>query len=179
MGDNYLLLGDLGRDTYRTRLNDLVDLEAELSEPAYTYLLAFNPSDKPEDQEHLCPPEAGQTPPEMVDRLKYPVGGKARLTDGVGLQAFVLVASREPLPAYAEWRKGRAAVAWRRTRASSGVVWRGDGHRLERLFAPGDERVTVVRDEEEAMLKDLCQQLRRAPRIEAVAAVAFAVERAD
>src|SRR5262249_15996407 len=47
--------GELGKDTFRVRLNDRVYVEALLSEPAYAYLIAFNPTDKPEDREQLLP----------------------------------------------------------------------------------------------------------------------------
>jgi hypothetical protein len=215
LGDNHQWRGELGDKTFQTRLKDLVQLEAELTKPAYAYLLAFNPGDmqaRPAfgasivgllgsapgprpllaastvfpgrmDQfmnlEQLCYPPNEQMPPERMDRLKFPKARKWQLDDGVGLQAFVLVASRQPLPAYAVWRPQRPAITWKRMRATSGIVWRGDGERLDRLLAPGDGRGREVGDEEETLLEGLGHELRAAPGIEAVALIAFAVDRGD
>jgi hypothetical protein len=43
-----------------------------------------------------------------------------------GLQAFAVVASAERLPSFAEWRKRRGPVEWRKYPAR-GHVWFGDG----------------------------------------------------
>jgi serine/threonine protein kinase len=176
LGANVRQLGELGDKTYRVLLNDRVEIEAELSEPAYVFLLAFNPTGNAADQEQLYFPDNPHTPPAPVTRLTCPADGQLNLNDGVGLQAFVLVASRQPLPTYAEWRKEFPPVAWKRTPATSGCVWRGDGQNLQRLLSPGDDRGTVVPVAEKSLLEQLGRRLRSAPGVEAVELIAFAVD---
>ena len=48
-------------------------------------------------------------------------------TDGPGLQAFVAVASRQPLPAFAQW-KGSEGLKRLWKSATADGVWRFDGH---------------------------------------------------
>jgi serine/threonine protein kinase len=176
LGANVRRVGELGDKTYRVLLNDRVEVEAELAEPVYVFLLALNPTDNPADREQLCFPHTAHTPPEPLTRVTYPAGGQLRLNDGVGLQAFVLVASRQPLPAYVDWRKQFPPLAWKRTPATSGCLWRGDGQDLQRFLAPGDDRGTVVPLAEKTLLEQLGRHLRSAPGIEAVALIAFAVD---
>jgi serine/threonine protein kinase len=176
LGKNHTPYGELGRETFRTNFGDLVEVNAELSESAYAYLLAFNPTNKADDQIQLCWPEDKQSRPEPRQQLAYPPeGGRFCLNDGVGLQVFALVASRQPLPAYDEWRRQTPAFSWQRTKATSGFVWRGDGRQLERLVGPDDDRGEVIASKEVAILNELSRWLRSAPQVEAVTLVAFAV----
>jgi serine/threonine protein kinase len=162
--------GYLGEDSFATRLGDLVRVSAELSEPAHAYLLAFNP----DGQEQLCLPADPKAPPPRLRRLDYPPRKDHYFTldDGAGLQAFVLVASRKPLPAYADWRKRRPPVEWKAQPARRGVVWRGDGQRLEPQLRGTEKSLPGI-----APLAELCRRLRSAPEVEALAAVAFVVEK--
>jgi hypothetical protein len=177
-GENDRLLGELGVKTFRAFKDDLVELEAELSEPGYAYLLAFNPADDAAQRVQPCLPDDEAVAPGRAQALKFPPkGGRFRLDDGGGLQAFALVASRQPLPAFAEWRRRAPALVWKKARATSGFVWRGDGRRLERLLAAGDDRGTVAASDEVSLLEGLGGALRSAPGVEAVALVAFAVDR--
>jgi serine/threonine protein kinase len=176
--ENPELLGELGENTYRALYDDQVEVEAELSEPAYAYLLACNPTVEVGKQIQLCLLADENTLPEIGPRVSYQsVGKRFVLNDGAGLQAFVLLASRQPLPAYAQWRKETPALPWKRVPATAGIVWRGDGLRLERLMAPGDLRGTEVALEEFAVLEKLNRQLRSDVRIETAALIAFAAVR--
>ena len=177
-GDHAEPLGELGRETYRTQLGDEVEVEVELSEPAYASLLACNPTDEVGKQIQLCLSADEKTPPEARQLVSYKAAGtRFRLDDGTGLQAFVLLVSRQPLPAYAEWRRQTPPLTWKRARATAGFVWRGDGQRLDRLAAPGDLRGTEVAVAESALLEKLNQQLGSDRRIETAALIAFAVVR--
>jgi hypothetical protein len=177
-GDHAEPLGELGRETYRTQLGDEVEVEVELSEPAYAYLLACNPTDEVAKHIQLCLSADENTPPEERQLVSYKAAGTVfRLDDGAGLQAFVLLASRQRLPAYAEWRRQTPALTWKRVRATAGFVWRGDGQRLERLAAPGDLRGREVASAESALLDKLNHQLGSDRRIETAALIAFAVVR--
>jgi hypothetical protein len=163
---------ELGVDVFAARFRDLVQVRADFSEPAYAFLLAFNPDGK----EQLCLPADPGRPPDRGDRLDYPGPGHAfRLKDGVGLQAFLVVASRQPLPAYDEWKTGRPAVRWQTLPAKEGAVWRGDGERLEPVTRDGDKRGDVVALPGVAPLAELCRTLRAAPEVEALAVEAFPV----
>ncbi len=176
-GDENQLAGEVGKETYRARFDDRVEVEADLSEPAYAYLIAFNPTDKPGEGEQLIPRrEAGQAPPRR-DHLA--TTGFLRLNDGAGLQAFAVVASRQPLPPYAEWRTRRPPLDWGRKRATKGVVRQSDGEKPVRsFFDPGAFRAEEEENDKEVIDK-LARALRGLPGVEAVAVVGFAVEKLE
>jgi hypothetical protein len=122
-------LGIIGVDSFAALSEDDVRVAARLSAPAYCYLIALNPDGRPQ----LCYPQDESTPPARVAAVVYPPdpGSGFGLTDGTGLQAFALVASRRPLPPYAEWSARAGALPWGRAEASRG--WRYDGRRFEPL----------------------------------------------
>jgi hypothetical protein len=163
---------ELGGSIFAARFEDRVHLTAEFVEPLYYFLLAFNPDGK----EQLCWPRDPHRPPEQEGRLDYPAGGADFcLNDGAGLQAFVLLASRQPLPAYEAWKARRPAAGWRTLPTSNEVVWQSDGERLQRVIRRADQRGQEVMMPEAVLLGELCEQLRQAPGIEALALVSFAV----
>jgi hypothetical protein len=174
-GFNPRLLGELGETTYRVRLNERVGVEASLSEPAYTYLIAFNPAPKPEARQQLVPRDEADRQPEKRDQLDRRT---LRLDDGEGLQAFAVLASRQPLPAYTEWLK-QHPVLWKRTPATSRVVWRANGGRVEGFYEDGFDRATEEAKGDKAVIRELAQQLRAMPGVDAVAVIGFAVDRVD
>jgi serine/threonine protein kinase len=168
--------GELGAKTFVTYADDRVEFELELSEPAYAYLLAFAPTDKKADQIQLHWPPGDSQPETAQQRLSDKEYGKRfRLNDGIGLQAFALLASRQPLPSFAQWRRTIPEIVWRKIRGSPGLVWRGDGKQLKCYRTSGE-----VRGQEDwkepAVLKKLMSQLRAAPQIEALALIAFEVD---
>lgn len=175
-GFNLRSEGTLGEEVFRARRNDRVEPTAELSEPAYAYLLAFNPADKPDALEQFIPADAADRSPEKGELLDP--GKRIRLDDGEGLQAFAVVASRQPLPPYNEWRKRRGPAPWTRTGATTDMVWRADGTRVD------EQRRTVTRGFEEKAgdrlaVERLARWLKEQPGIDAVAVAAFAVDRAE
>jgi hypothetical protein len=169
-GDPPTPLGEIGDTSFGTRYDDDVRVEARLNEPAYCYLVAFNPDGK----EQLCSPH-GDSPPARGASLSYPEGANNYfgLSDGVGLQAFVLVASRQPLPAYAAWR-GAAALPWQEQIETDGV-WRFDGGTFE-LLAPRDRGMERRRGVPPKALEELCAFFKARPGADAVAALAFPVK---
>jgi serine/threonine protein kinase len=167
----------VGEKTFRVRLNDRVEVEAALSEPAYAYLIAFNPADKPEDREQLFPRDEAERQPEKRDRLSP--DKRLRLDDGVGLQAFAVVASRRPLPPYAEWRKSQPPVAWRPTRATPGVVWLADGEGVRGLYDAGFDRAMEEAAGDKVVIRELARSLKRMQGVETVSVIGFAVDRAE
>src|SRR5205823_2155703 len=103
---------EIGRDRHATRFGDGVSVEVLLSEPAYAYLLAFNPDGS---EQRLWP--ADETiPPQRTAALRFPAQAKDNLLlnddPAGGVQGFVLVASRQPLPSYRAWRQARGPAAW-------------------------------------------------------------------
>jgi hypothetical protein len=176
-GRNLRRLGELGDKTYGARLNDRVEVEATLSEPAYAYLIAFNPAEKPENREQLLPSSAAERTPEKGERLAP--ASRLKLDDGEGLQALAVVASRQRLPAYAQWRKTRPPLLWEKTRATSGVVWVADGAFVDGVFEPGFQRATEEKAGDKALIRELARQLKAMPDFEAVSVVGFAVDRAE
>jgi serine/threonine protein kinase len=166
---------DLGMDKFVARFGDLVQVKTEFSEPVYCFLLAFNTDGK----EQLCWPPDEWRPPQRQNRLDYPQKELFALNDGVGLQAFVVLASRHPLPAYDDWKRQRPMPVWRALPAKAGVVWRGDGKVLSPVSHAGDQRGKVVTLPEQTLLDQLCEQLLHAPGIEALAVKAFVVSPAD
>jgi hypothetical protein len=148
------------------RRGDYVRVLVELREPAYCYLIAFHPNGKHE----FCPPSAG--PPQPRASLHFPEDASSfyRLTDGAGLEAFVLVVSRRPLPDPAEWESHLGKFPWRP--ATSDGPWRYDG----RWFEPLDG----VRGEEHKLpvpppLVELCRFLKERGGADLIHAVAFPV----
>jgi serine/threonine protein kinase len=127
--------GVLGSLSFNVKAGDLVRLHATLSEPAYCYWIAF----RPDGEEEVCFPENADEPPAQTDQPSYPSIDPMysyELTDGAGLQAFALVVSREPLPAYNRWLSDVPASPWvaevdsETTPAEAGVIYRHDGQKL-------------------------------------------------
>jgi predicted Ser/Thr protein kinase len=176
-GDGATDLGTIGVDDASDCLfNDEVRIRARLSGPAYCYLIALHPDGS--TQLYYPEGDAGEaTPPPLSDRLSYPAGTNlSPLTDGVGLQAYVLVASRQRLPAYREWKARLGDLPWGQTRAEG--VWHYDGQQFE----PRSRRRSVPRPAGVAVpapFAAACRALRQAPGIDAIDAWAFPVRSKD
>jgi hypothetical protein len=168
--------GLLGEKSFTTRLEDGVILRGELSEPAYCYLIAYRPN----GTEELCFPERESEPPALTDQPGY--GSVTdnvayNLTEGVGLEVFMLVVSRKRLPAYTAWRTARGASPWRSTPALPGLVWRYDGEELTyctEAMAAG-QRGKGRDIQGGGLVGQLAAWLRQAPDIDTVAGLGFPV----
>ena len=157
------------------RLKDLVRVHVTLSPPGYCYLIALNANGKPE----LCLPAGGIVPSSPRGKLVFPEdpADYFGLTDGVGLQAFVVVAFDRSLPAYESWK----------TQVPGGLAWSSvdlEGFWTYDSAAPSDAarfrgrlRGDIIRRESapEALV-NLCDRLRRSPGVTLVRAVAFPVK---
>jgi serine/threonine protein kinase len=174
-GVNPRPLGEGGETTYRVRFKERVDVEATLSEPSYAYLIAFNPTDQVADQVQLIPPSEATQPP----RQSAEVGGqRLLLNDGEGLQAFAVVASRQPLPAFTEWHK-QHLLPWHLTGATRGAVWQSSGERVEGFYDDDSVRAQVEGASDKKVIGDLANLLRQISGVEAVSVIGFAVDRVD
>jgi hypothetical protein len=151
-------------------LKDLVRVRVELTRPAYVYLIALNPNGK----DQPCSTDTG-SPREIVEYPEDPADFFP-LTDGAGLQAFVLVASERPLPAYEYWK----------AQIPGGLTWATidwDGFCTYDSTAPAESRTTgrlrgepVRRQAAPKPLDTLCDRLSRSPGVTLVRAVAFPVK---
>jgi serine/threonine protein kinase len=161
-------LGDVGVAVHETHLNNDVRIHVQFSTPAYSYVIAFNP----DGREQLCYPEDQAHAPAPVEELVYPARSTAGfgLTDGVGMQAFVLLVSRKPLPSYPQWREELGPAPWEA--APVGAVWRFNG-----LEFVGTRRGKVHElDGLPGPLVKLCDFFKSRPGIHALHVVAFPVK---
>jgi Protein kinase domain len=168
-GEAAQFLGDLGLTSAAARTDDDVRVHARLNEPAYCYLIALNPDGK----DQLCHPKGDATPPALADVVDYPTDPDKYfgLTDGAGVQAFVLVAARAPLPSYAAWKATAGPPPWQHFEADG--VWQFEDGRFRRLdVSRGAVRVRGA----PPALQGLADFLRRQAGADAVGAVAFPVE---
>jgi serine/threonine protein kinase len=173
-------VGTLGRTSFAAREDDDVTVRAELSEPAYSYLIAF----RPDGTDELCDPVDEDTPPPRKQEPKYPPPAKSderyRLSEGTGLYAFALVVSRQPLPPYREWKRRIGPVPWAAKLAyEPGIVWRDDGQGLLPLLVddPTSTRGTGAKARDSGTpAGKLSSWLRGLPGVDFVMLEAFPVE---
>ena len=176
-------LGAIGPSGEPVRVGDDVRVELVLSEPAYAYLLALNT----DGTVQLCLPESDDQPPPRADRLVlYPSDSDYfTLKEGPGVQGFVAVASRRPLPAYRDWGLDPAVLHW--SHAEGAGVWRYAGEQFTPDLPSGPGTGVVpgggTRGEKTCRVPKLfvqaCQSLHDGPGVEAIRAVAFPVRAAD
>jgi hypothetical protein len=172
-------VGTIGMDSMNALYADRVAIEARLSEPGYAYLIAFNFDGKeqllwPCDARHPDRVPLPDRAPDRVAHFRYPppapegVTGEAvkpklfRLDDVKtgGIQAFLAVVSREPLPPYAKWREARKAPPWKHLEPERGV-WRSNGETLDPMRKGGlRDRGSVVTREGQPPLLELCRWAR-------------------
>jgi predicted Ser/Thr protein kinase len=172
--------GLLGIQTFAARLRDDVSVRARLSEPAYSYLIAF----RPDGTDELCDPEDEAMPPPRQQEPMYPPPTKPakryRLSEGAGLYAFALVVSHRPLPSYREWKPLQGRMAWSAgLPCEPGVVWRDDGDG-PRAFIAGNPAGTRGKDADargfEGPVVALASWLRGRPGVDLATVQAFSVE---
>jgi serine/threonine protein kinase len=170
-GEPPQMLGTVGDTPGPMLFEDDVKVHARLDTPVYCYLIALNPDGK----DQLCLPSKATDPPPRSDRMVYPPESEKYfpLTDGVGLQVFLLVASKKPLPAYAEW-KDRVGLRWESIRADDAGVWGFDGRTFE-LLSGGRRGAPRERSGPSRPFQELCQSVAKLPGIDAVRAIAFPV----
>jgi hypothetical protein len=92
------------------------------------------------------------------------------------MQGFVVVAARQPLPAFADWATPRGAPPWQKLSPAQGVWW-SDGQTQDRLV-PGGHRVrgSVVDLEGQPPLLHLCAWA-KGPEVDVVEGLTFPVYR--
>ncbi|QEH32525.1 hypothetical protein OJF2_10020 [Aquisphaera giovannonii] len=166
-------IGRLGEGSDSCRVNDLLKVGFDLDRPAYAYLIALNAKGGAE----LLVPTSADEVPRRTYRHVFPQGPRDFyiLNDGAGYHAFVLVASREPLPSFSRWALGLKDLPW--TTIQKDGVWIFDdlGLRPE-LAASGLERGQVITDDTAPQpILEVCQKLQSIPGIDTVRALGFPV----
>jgi serine/threonine-protein kinase len=189
-------IGVIGAGSFEAHYDDRVVLDVKLARRAHCFLIACNFDGKeqllwPCDEKRFPHPGDPGRPPPAVDRFQYPPpprpgpDGKLGKAKGIalnddkagGMQAFVVVAARRPLPAYTEWAKRRGALPWRRLPAAPGV-WCSSGETLRPVTVDGVGRGQVVELEGQPPLLQLCGWA-KGKDVEAVEALAFPVYRRE
>jgi hypothetical protein len=166
-------LGPVGLRAFAGQFgNDAVRVRARLSGPAYCYLIALNPDGTVQP----CSPEGPAAAPPRSDEVVYPSnpGDGFHLTDGVGTQAFVLVASHEPLPPLADWLRAAGALPWAKT--GSEAVWRYDGRGFEAVVERAERGPVGPLADLPGPLEAACRALQSRPGVAAIQALAFPVK---
>lgn len=161
-----------GLPLHAVQLYDYVRVSVELSAKAACYLIAFNPNGK----DQLCYPFLGEQggSPQPVSQLTYPRGDKFfKLDDGVGLQAFVLLVSRQSLPPYDDWKRRMFPLPQPWQAVIGEGEWRFDGETFEPLSL--GQRGSEVQRPVPATFVELCRRLRERNEDKLLEAVVFPV----
>ncbi len=165
-------LGTIGVSPAKVRVDDEVEVSARWNATMFGYLIALDP----EGRVQLCQPLEESEPPAGSEEIRIHESKAYALTGRPGLQVFVVVASRKPLPPYEKWR-GAEGLRRLWKPCDDGHAWRSDGRRLEVLAVasrgalkdrPGPQPPTPLRA--------VCDYLAQSPEFEAVAAIAFPVK---
>jgi serine/threonine protein kinase len=128
--------GVLGKESFGAAPEDDIKVTAQLSRPAYCYLIVF----RPDGVDEVLYPQGANDPPERTEEPRYPSKDRSKvygLSDGTGLWLVALVASDQPLPPYAEWRRQHPGGPWAKSEGKAGLVWLDDGNWLEAVTPRG------------------------------------------
>jgi serine/threonine protein kinase len=162
--------------------NDSVRIHATLSAPAYAYLIALHPNGDVD----LYYPETDDDPPPRVREIVAPTQKDERdyqyhrpLTDGTGLQAFVLLVSDQALTKHRDWFKElRRTLPWHRSGPDVEGVWKFDGRSYHREYPPSRTTRSEIQKSivpAPPMFVDSCTVLARRAEFKAIRAWAFPV----
>jgi hypothetical protein len=162
-------VGPIGINVFAARFDQDARVKVRLNRPAYCFLIALNPDGSNE----LCSPEDPAVAPSRTATIDFPSdpGTGFGLTDGVGMQAFVLVASRKVMPPFSKWSSaGFDHLPWKSV-ADAGV-WRFDGLNFDCEVERG--KFGRLADLPQT-LEATCRALQAGPAVETIQAVAFPV----
>jgi hypothetical protein len=161
-------IGTIGTTSFETRCGDWIRVEVRFDSPVRCFLIALNSDGtvKP------CYPNGPTERPAAVKDVGFPAGVTSHyaLTDGPGLQAFVVLATRGDLAYYEQWAKG---VHWPWKHFTSAGVWHFDGRWIRRSAERRGEITTDTHTPQ--VFKNLCEFLQKLPEIEVRQAIAFPV----
>jgi hypothetical protein len=112
---------------------------------------------RPDGKDEVLYPQSLDAVPEWIDNPHYPSLDRKKvygLNDGTGLWLIALVASDDPLPSYAEWRKQHPGGPWKHADGEVNLVWFDDGQWLE-AATPNNKQNLGVRGEKMAAKSSL------------------------
>jgi hypothetical protein len=168
-------LGQIGVTAQPVRVDDEVQVSARFDAPVFGYVIALDP----EGRVQLCQPLDGHEAPPRSEEIRIQESKTYALTGRPGLQAFVVLASRKPLPPYEQW-PGDAELRRLWKPCVDEHAWRSDGHRFEVLRAAARGGLKDRPDPDApAPFRAVCDYLARSPEFEALAAIAFPVRPND
>jgi len=151
--------------------NDDLRIDATFPSPVYCLLVAFNP----DGVVQLCHPQGEHDAMEnAATELHFPEASDQvfGFTDGPGQQAFVLMTSTDPLPAFNEWKLNLRDLSGALSEVKGQWVWT-DGE----VAIPGRKTRGSVRDlRGHETFSDLCRRLEEAYPQATVEAVTFSIE---
>lgn len=157
------------------RYDDAQWVSARLDPPGYCYLIALDP----DGRLRLADPLEPDVSPIRRSEIRYMADSdanrRASYARGAGLQAWLLVAARHPLPPFADWHPARP-LRWRSVQAEG--VWRFDGRQVEALHS-GRWRVLERMSHSPRPFAELCASLIDIPDIDAVEVLAYPVKPPD
>jgi serine/threonine protein kinase len=173
-GNDRQELAAIGDSTEPFVEDDRVRVSAQLSAPAYAYLIALNPDGK----DQLCRlPSDVKKPPSLLREIQLGESTYFRLTDGSGLQAFVVVASRKELPPYEKWEgRGVLRQCWRHV-ATDNIhgIWEFKDGKVNLISRASRGPLEKRPDVGPAPFQDVCDELKKLPDVEAIRAIAFPI----
>ncbi len=165
----------LGSMSYHAMVNDSILVSVRLNREAYFYVLAFNPN----GTHQLWYPSNGSIQPELTDHIGGLIDSEEledafRLTDGTGLQAFVVIASDQPLPPFDTWRCNIDETPWQPVQVAQNTgVWEFNGNET-RWLGDGLRSLSEASASPRAFT-ELCNYLKSRPELSLVFAQAFPV----
>jgi len=167
-GEQAVQVGELGTDSNQALEDDDIRVYAKLSEPAYCFLLALNP----DGSVQLCWPADEREVPNRTAELEFPSDSRDYfgLTDGPGQQAFVLLASREAMPCFADWRAKFEELPWGESDEEG--VWR---YANGAFFSAGGLDRGTIRRRAPKTFADTCEILDTLDDVDVVQGIAFPV----
>lgn len=147
-------VGDIGETLFSAPAGSRVQLRFRLDVPANVQIVAANSTGEIQLLATSTDDMAIETLNKPAIDLVFPRQELWELDDTAGLQAFILIASRNHLPAFTELQsKTKLQSAWRR--AIHQGVWKSHGDRIQPMLAEDDtprgQLVTIVPE----VLRDL------------------------
>jgi hypothetical protein len=172
-GDSPAPVGRLGEGLSFARVDDQIRVTARLSRKAYCYLVALNA----DGTCAFCPEGDAGRAPGAVREIVYPPPGptRFRLSDGRGMQGFVLAASSRPLKPFSAWLAEAGELPWApaRPRERPTQGWRFDGRNYRSLADP--LRGQEANPDFPGPFEAVCSFLQQRGEFDAVHAITFPV----
>jgi serine/threonine protein kinase len=163
--DQSQLMGEIGGNLQHADVDDAVRVSVDFDQPVHAFLVALNP----DGTSQLCWPADPETVPPAVKSIRYPTDPQSAfyLTEGAGQQAFAVVVSHKPIPAFGKWP---SQFGWAKAPPQAFVQAAATAEETEVV------RGTVKRLKGAVALEELCKTLRTLTDADRVEAIGFPVQ---